>query len=189
MNAAIFAPLAVVLAAVVSGFVAWRIAKRSTSGAIDTSEAATLWDEGTIMRQELRAEVANLKTQLIEAVAAITALNTDVSHSRQETESARRETQQSRAETVELMRQIAGLHADTRHVLQDTKYVLEEVKTSNALSIGALADNIETRRILDLPEADRTEMEKNHLTSAKDRLPDDLRAKQGEIEQKKKSHE
>ena len=182
MNTAILSPLAVVLAAAVSGLVAWKIARRSTSGAIDTSEAATLWDEGTVMRQELRAEVALLKTQLIEAVAAITALNTDVALSRKETAAAREETQQSRAETLQLMKQIAGLHADTKNVLQDTKHVLQEVKTSNGSTIGALADNGESRRIMEVPEGNRTVAERQHLRSA--RLPDDVRAKHDETEDK-----
>jgi len=186
MNAEVLAPIAVVAAAAVSGFVAWKKARRSTSGAIDTSEAATLWDEGTIMRQELRAEVASLKAQLIEAVTAITALNRDVALSREETALARKETQQSRYETLQLMKQIAGLHVDTRNVLQDTQHVLEEVKTGNGLTIGGLADNAETRRILDLPEGDRTLAEREHLTTAGSRLPEGQRAKQGQIEQEKK---
>ncbi|HEV8177408.1 MAG TPA: hypothetical protein VGP44_06920, partial [Gemmatimonadales bacterium] len=62
-----------------------------------------------------------------------------------------------------------------------------EVKTANALTIGALADNIESRRILDIPEADRTEVEKEHLASAGDRLPDSQRAKKGQREQEAES--
>lgn len=165
------APLAIVLAAAVSGFVAWKISRRSTSGAINTSEAATLWDEGTTMRQELRAEVIALKAQLIEAIAAITSLNHEITRSRQETEAAREETRKSREETRVLMGQIDALHAETTNVLT-------EVKTSNALSIGALADNTESRRILEIEPVDRTPQEKEHLATAKDRLPKELRAHQ-----------
>lgn len=163
--------LAVIIAAAITGYVTWMIAKRSSSGAIDTSEAAKLWDEGTGMRQELRKEVIELKAQLITAIAAITALNHEITSSRQETEAAREETRKSRAETRVLMAQIEALHAETTNVL-------DEVKTSNALTIGALADNTESRRILEIPSRDRTDQEKMHLDTASDRIPDDKRASQ-----------
>lgn len=168
----LIASLGIVLAALVSGVVAWTIARRTSSGKIDTSQAATLWDEGTIMRKELRDEVVTLKTQLTEAIKAVTTLNMEITHSRQETEAAREETRKSREETRILMAQIAALHVETKNVLT-------EVQTSNALSIGALADNIESRRILDIPIDERTEQEKIHLATAKDRLPADLRATHG----------
>ena len=176
MTAEVLIALAAVAAAAVTGTVTWKIAKRSTSGAINTSEAATLWDEGTTMRQELREEVVALKAQVTEAMAAIVGLNADIRLSRQETEAAREETRKSREETRMLMLQIASLHRETREVLG-------EVKTNNTMSIGALADNTETRRILDLPIEDRTPKEKEHLRTAKDRLPHDLRAKQGDEEE------
>lgn len=185
LDASTIAPLAVVLAAAVTGFVAWTVAKRTTSGSIDTSEAATLWDEGTIMRKELReqvttlrAESADLKTQLTIAVAAVTSLNDEIRRSRQETEAAREETRLSREETRKLMSQIESLHQETKGVLIETSHVLDEVKTSNALSIGALADNTESRRILEITPSERTSQENEHLATAHDRLPDELRADQ-----------
>lgn len=150
--------IAVVLVAMVSGAVTWLISRRTKSGKIDTSEAAVLWDEGTKMRLELRDEVKSLKAQLIEAIEAITDLNREIKASRAETERSREETRLSRAETRRLMAQIEELHG--------------EVKTSNALTMGALADNTETRRILLVPKDDRTPIEFEHLASAGERQPE-----------------
>ena len=148
---------ALVLVSVVTGFVTWRISQHAKSGKIDTSEAATLWEEGTKMRLELREEVISLKAQLAEAITAVTELNREIKASRAETERAREETRLSREETQALMAQIEELHG--------------EVKTSNRLTMGALADNAETRRILLIPKGDRTDTEFEHLASAGDRQP------------------
>lgn len=173
--------------AAISGLVTWLVARRASSGSIDTSEAATLWDEGTVMRRELREEVVSLRQRLAEAIAAITTLNLQIAGARRDTELARDETRKSREETQRLMVQVQILRNETRDVLDEvkvntveTKHVLDEVKTSNALSIGALADNIESRRILDIPVGQRTPQEVQHLDTAHVRLPDNLRADQGE---------
>lgn len=155
----IYSALAVILAAIISGVVAWLIARRTTSGKIDTSEAAKLWDEGTVMRKELRDEVILLKQQLNDAIAAVTGLNREIKASRSETEHAREETRQSRSETRILMEQIELLHA--------------EVQTNNTLTIAALADNAETRRILEVPKSERTPVEFDHLATVDDRQPTD----------------
>lgn len=153
----LYAAIAVVLAALITGTVTWRIARRTKSGKIDTSEAATLWDEGTRMRLELREEVDSLKTQLSEAISAVYDLNREIKASRAETARANEETMKSRAETKQLMAQIELLHG--------------EVKTFNALTMGNLADNQETRRILEVPKEQRTDTEFEHLASASDRQP------------------
>lgn len=49
---------------VIGPIITWKIAKRNTSGSIDTSEAATLWAESNEMRKELRDEVVTLRTEL-----------------------------------------------------------------------------------------------------------------------------
>lgn len=174
---AIYGALAVVIVATISGLVTWLVSRRTKSGKIDTSEAATLWDEGTKMRLELRNEVLSLKSQLAEAITAITELNHEIKASRAETERSREETRMSRAETRRLMNQIEDLHG--------------EVKTSNRLTMGALADNAETRRILLLPKEDRTSVEFEHLATAGGRQPegehpvihaDELRDKDTQIE-------
>lgn len=151
----------IIVVAIVSGMVTLMVAKRAKSGKIDTSEAAKLWDEGTTMRLELRKEVESLKSQLAEAITAVTDLNREIKFSRRETELAREEARKSREETKKLMEQIES--------------VKDEVKTSNALTIANLADNTETRRILELLPEDRSTAEKQHIDTAGERLPESQR--------------
>lgn len=183
--------LAVVLAATVTGWFAWRISKHSSSGSIGSSTAQSLWDAGNDLRvlmaaerveltkevSALKNEIRELKVDLRESIASTVALNREIRQSRDETALAREETRLSRAETRELMAQIDALHLETKDVLNETKDVLHEVKTSNALTMGQLADNSESRRIDAIPKGDRTTQEQEHLRSASERLPDALRAK------------
>lgn len=52
------------LAATLGAGVTWRVAKRTTSGEIDTSDAAQLWTESQDMRRGLRDEVVVLKAKV-----------------------------------------------------------------------------------------------------------------------------
>lgn len=160
----IYGAIAIVLVAIVTGIFSWLVARgdlsvkmNAQSGKIDTSEAAKLWDEGTNMRVELREEVLSLKSQLRESNSTMKELTREIRISRDETERAQEEARKSREETRTLMAQIAELH--------------NEVKTSNALTIGNLADNAETRRILLVPEGERSSVEKEHIDSANERQP------------------
>jgi chromosome segregation ATPase len=146
--AAIFAGAVVAL---ITGLFGWKIAKRTNSGKVDTTTAETLWTEGTNMRVELRAEVADLKKQLVDAATAISELTKEIRQSRSETEDARKEIRL-------LVQQISNVH--------------DEVKTSNALTIGALMDNQETRRILEIPKGERSDAENEHVATASDRMPE-----------------
>lgn len=157
----LYGAVGLVLVALVSGFFTWRIAKQTKSGKIDTTEAAKLWDEGTEMRRELKEEVVSLRARLTEAINAISDLNSAIERARAETERAREETHKSREETQQLMAQIAAISG--------------EVKTSNQLTIANLADNTETRRILGVPEDERSKMEQQHIDTAGDRLPEGSR--------------
>lgn len=58
MNYALIAAILGPLIAAIGGYM---IAKRTTSGSIDTTDAATLWKESQAMRQELRDEVVALR--------------------------------------------------------------------------------------------------------------------------------
>lgn len=174
----ILGALGVVLAAAITGYFGYMIAKRTKSGQIDTSEAATLWVEGTAMRGELRNELASAKDQLertnirlVEAIDAISELNREIRRTRQETEAAREETRISREETRRLMTQISDLHAETAEMHK-------EVKTSNDLTLGQLGDNAESRRINSIPKDKRTFVEQQHLDTAHERMPYEKRAKQ-----------
>lgn len=147
---AVFGALGIILVAVITGLVTWLTSKRAKSGKIDTSEAAKLWDEGTEMRRELRAEIVALKFQLGEAIQAVADLNVEIQKSRAETEDARK---------------------DTKILIDHLNQLHEEIQTSNELSIGQLADNAEIRRIMGIRPEDRTRIEKRHLATANDRQP------------------
>jgi len=179
--------------ALVGSWVTWKVSKRNASGAIDTSVAADLWAEGGKIRGELRTDLADTKTALGEAVEAVKSLNDELRLSREKTDAALEESRLSRQETRELKTQIAqlteqitelhraqidALTAQTTKLTEQTGAVCDEVKTKNGLTLGGLADNAESRRILAIPEGERTAHEREHLRTASDRLPDDLAASQ-----------
>lgn len=166
------------VAAVIGSYVTWRIAKRNTSGAIDTSVAADLWAEGGKIRGELRTDLAETKVALNDAITAVKALNDELRLSRERTESALEESRLSRQETRELKTQITELTGQLTELHQVQIAALQEVQTHNTLTIGGLADNIESRRIMDIPKNKRTDEEHEHLRTASNRLPDDLAASQ-----------
>lgn len=64
----------VIIVALISSASGYFIARRTTSGSIDTSDAATLWAESQAMRKELRDEVVSLRTELIELRKELTDL-------------------------------------------------------------------------------------------------------------------
>jgi peptidoglycan hydrolase CwlO-like protein len=51
---------------IVSSVVTWLIAKRTTSGSISTSDAASLWEESNNLRQEYKDRAEKLEKQLEE---------------------------------------------------------------------------------------------------------------------------
>lgn len=53
-----------ILGTVAGAVVTYLVARRQRSGAVATSEAATLWAEGTQMRRELRDEVVALREEV-----------------------------------------------------------------------------------------------------------------------------
>ncbi len=142
MEVYLFSTLGVILAALISGYFAWKVANRQSSstdrvssGGIETSVAADLWDEGNSMRTELRGTVTDLKSQLATSndqlaalIPQITELNLEISQARQATEAAREETRKSRAETKVLSKQISELHLET-------VAVHNEIRTGNGKTI------------------------------------------------------
>lgn len=71
--------IAAILAPIITAVGAYMVAKRTTSGKIDTSDAAILWVSAETIRKELRDEVVALRTELLDTRAAckkdITKLN------------------------------------------------------------------------------------------------------------------
>lgn len=65
----------------VTGLVTYLVARRTKSGKIDTSEAGKLWEESTLMRAELRQQVASLQQdqakQALKAAADMAAMRLD----------------------------------------------------------------------------------------------------------------
>lgn len=59
-------PILVFAGVVVSGLVTYFIARRTTSGSISTSDAASLWKESNALRQEYRDRAELLEKRLTE---------------------------------------------------------------------------------------------------------------------------
>lgn len=55
-----------ILGIIISSFVTYKIAKRSTSGSIMTSEAADLWAESNALRKDYKDRAERLEAQLEE---------------------------------------------------------------------------------------------------------------------------
>lgn len=53
---AVWAPLGVILAAIVSGIVSWLVAKRKSGGTVKTSESTELWNASQELRKMLQDE-------------------------------------------------------------------------------------------------------------------------------------
>jgi len=67
-----------VLVSAISAGSAYLIARRTTRGTVDTSEAATLWAESQAMRRELREEVVQLRAEAATLRQEISELHGDV---------------------------------------------------------------------------------------------------------------
>lgn len=63
LSAGALQALGVLGVAAVTGVVTLLVARRSTSGSISTSDAATLWAESSSIRRELRERVAVLEAE------------------------------------------------------------------------------------------------------------------------------
>lgn len=57
-------PITVLIGVVVSSTITYFIARRTTSGSISTSDAASLWAESNRLRQEYRERAESLEQQL-----------------------------------------------------------------------------------------------------------------------------
>lgn len=59
-------PLVAAVGVILSSIVTWAISKRTASGSISTSDAASLWAESNALRQEYRDRAEQLEKQLEE---------------------------------------------------------------------------------------------------------------------------
>lgn len=67
----------IIAAPIISAIAAYVIAKRTTSGNIDTSDAATLWAESQAIRKELRDEIVALRDEVASLKKDVLALEKD----------------------------------------------------------------------------------------------------------------
>lgn len=118
------------------------------------------------MRENLAQQVVGLRIQLTESSDQIKDLLHEIAVSNAATANAREETRRSREETSQLRAAIEGVH--------------REIKTGNALSLAVLADNAESRRIQEIPEADRTDVENEHLNTLGIQSSNPVREKEDE---------
>lgn len=84
MNSTILAALLAVAAAMAAAVGTYLVARRQTSGRIDTSDAKTLWEESQQMRAELRAEVLTLRAEASRLRAEVGHLNLEIQGLRDE---------------------------------------------------------------------------------------------------------
>ena len=94
-----FTVLGGVIVALISAITTYIVAKRRESGNIETSEAEQLWEEGKIMRLELREEIVALRSQAAE-------LQKDLGNARTEVADLRIEAAQCKAEVIKLRKQL-----------------------------------------------------------------------------------
>jgi hypothetical protein len=130
--------------------------RRKTSGSIETSDAAVLWLASGKIREDLLTELQGARDDLHEATTQLSAALDRVAGLTAQVEQANTATLLAISEMKEARAETAALRA----VMEE---VHEEIKTSNSLTAGALLDNTETRRILEIPEKDRTKAEREHL--------------------------
>lgn len=77
------------LSALVGALVTWMVARRRSSGKINTTEAETLWLEGQSMRADLRAEIVSLRDEVSSLRVELSSLRAEASILRTEADSAR----------------------------------------------------------------------------------------------------
>lgn len=95
------------------GYFAYRSAKRSTSGKISTTEAATLWEESSKIRHEaverargLQAEVDTLRVKVHDLEEKCLDQDLEIARLRQENTDSMRVVQNLRAEVETLSRRV-----------------------------------------------------------------------------------
>lgn len=87
---------------------AWFVTRRTHSGRIRTSDAATLWDEAEKMREAYREETVSLRAEAVALRSEVLQLREEMLQLRGETARLRSEAKQWR-ETAEALRaQLAG---------------------------------------------------------------------------------
>ena len=98
-----------VIGALVSGYLAYAVARRQRSGKIDTTEAGTLWAEGQAMRHELREDLVALRADAQTARLESSGLRAELVALRAESVTTRAEMVALREESAALRKEVVGL--------------------------------------------------------------------------------
>ncbi len=102
-----------VIGAVISGAVAFAVARRQRSGRIDTTEAETLWAESQAMRTELRNEAETCRGEVSALRTEMVAVRAEASVMREEMVTLRQEGIVLRAESVSLREEMVTLREES----------------------------------------------------------------------------
>lgn len=201
---ALLGAIAVIIAGVGAAYLAARSAKRTNSGNIQTSTAADLWEQSSEMNKSLFSQLTNTQVQLAatqiqlrdtsvelrDTTRQLTSASNqivDLIHKVDLSDTAREASDLSRQEAHEDARkardEVASLRIQIKMVRGQVEAVHEEIKTGNALTLGALADNAESRRIAIIPNKDRTEAEHAHIDTVGIQTKTGERADQHDFEQ------
>lgn len=100
------------LTAISASLVTWLVARRRTSGRVDTTEASTLWQEGAAMRAELRDETVSLRAEMVRMRDEAVVLRSEASTLRGEASSLRDEMAALRAESALLREETIRLNVE-----------------------------------------------------------------------------
>lgn len=101
-------------AAAITAIVSFLIARRTSSGRISTTEAATLWQESQTMRHELRDEVAKWQAKAETLEAKIDTLEQENTQLRLDALQCKQEAHRLSDELAEVQRQLAQMRRPAR---------------------------------------------------------------------------
>lgn len=104
-------PILVFAGVVISAMVTWLVAKRTTSGNISTSDAASLWAESNTLRKEYRLRAESLESQLQE-------VNTKLQQVMTELTALKTNSASMSKKIDELKRVIATLQKENKRLLE-----------------------------------------------------------------------
>lgn len=127
-------PVLSFLGVVIGAGVTWLIAKRKSSGNVETSDAADLWRESQDMRSFLHAEVVELRARrseleqkIIQLEASRDTLVSDLHQARQELEQCNRQIDALRAEVSGYKQASLDLHAEVRKLRRSTNQTTADI--------------------------------------------------------------